>query len=118
MKAKVRSINSPDTEPEDFRPPDPEDVSILIQVFAGPEDDIGEEMFTVQVVTPKALGRWVAQNGPLVGRHYVMVEEWNWPRIRDFLVRAFERQEAPTWDVLGDRLGRIGHWEFEDYAPP
>jgi immunity protein 8 of polymorphic toxin system len=23
--------------------------------------------------------------------------------------------EADTWSELGERLGRLGYWEFEDY---
>jgi hypothetical protein len=25
--------------------------------------------------------------------------------------------EASTWREIGERLGRIAHWEFEDYTP-
>lgn len=28
-----------------------------------------------------------------------------------------EMFEGADWDVVGDKLGRLGKWEFEDYQP-
>jgi Immunity protein 8 len=32
-----------------------------------------------------------------------------------FLRARFEEPEAASWSELGEKLGRIGSWEFEDY---
>jgi hypothetical protein len=118
MKAAIRGMHSPDVHDlESYRPDDPEDVDVFIQVLAGPADGEGEESFNVQVVTPKALRRLAVESGPMIGRHHVIVLEWNWRVVHDFLVRTFEGQDALTWNELAERLGRIGHWEFEDYRP-
>jgi hypothetical protein len=37
MKAAVRRLHSPDADLSTFRPDDPDDVGILVQVIAGPD---------------------------------------------------------------------------------
>lgn len=96
-------------------PLDPSDVGESLMVIVGPVNGPGEESFQLTVWTPRWLQREVDSSGPLVGRHYVIVSSWDWPTIEDFLRRAFEREEADDWAALGERLGRIGFWEFEDY---
>jgi hypothetical protein len=35
--------------------------------------------------------------------------------LRDWLAARVQEVEADTWSEIGERLGRVGHWEFEDY---
>jgi hypothetical protein len=117
VRATVRRFHSPDADLETYVPSDPEDVGLLVQIMAGPEDKPGEESFDVVVCTPRWLYRWVREDGPLVGRHHLVVESWDAARIRLFLTDAVESEEAPTWQELAVKIGRIGKWEFEDYRP-
>lgn len=117
MRAAVKWFHSPDQDLEVFVPEDPGDAGALVQIFAGPQGTQSEESFDVVVCTPRFLNRRVQQSGPLVGRHYLIVEGWDWPMIRAYLTQAVESEEAPTWEDLGIKLGRIGKWEFEDYQP-
>jgi len=75
------------------------------------------ERFDVVVCTPRWLDRWIREDGPLIGRHHLIVERWDAARIRLYLTEAVESEEAPTWPELGVKIGRIGKWEFEDYRP-
>lgn len=117
MRARVRYLHSPDFDLETFTPDDPEDVGLLIQVIAGPADGPGDESFDVVVRTPRYLARETRDRGPLMGRHYLVVDRYDFGQIRRFLIGAVESEEASTWKDLGERLGRIGKWEFEDYVP-
>lgn len=115
MKARVRRFHSPDADLNRYVPDDPEDVGLLVQIMAGPEDSQGEESFDVVVCTPRWLDRWVRADGPLIGRHHLIVERWDPPRVRLHLIEAVESLEAPTWPELAAKIGRVGKWEFEDY---
>ena len=124
MKAKVRRFHSPDVyDLKKYVPEDPEYVGVLIQIMAGPEDGPGEESFDVVVCTPRWLEWWVqhdavpgqTRNDPLVGRHYLVAARWDSARVLQFLTAAVESEEAPRWNDLALRIGRIGRWEFEDY---
>jgi hypothetical protein len=117
MKATVRSMFSPDADLATFSPADPGDVSVLVQVIVGPQGGPGEESLDVFVCTPRWVARRVHEVGPVIGRHHLIVERWDYSAIRTFLRDVIESEEAPSWPELGERLSRIGKWEFEDYQP-
>lgn len=117
MRAAVKRFHSPDADLEAYVPDDAGDVGVLVQVMAGPAHSPGEESFDVVVCTPRWLRRLTEEHGPIVGRHHLVVESWDWPRIRLFLTQEVETHEASTWQDLAAKVGRIGKWEFEDYEP-
>lgn len=117
MRAAIKRFHSPDVDLENYQPDDPFDAGALVQMMVGPAEGIGEESFDVVVCTPRWLSALVRDEGPVVGRHHLVVESWDWPRIRLFLAHEVESHEAPTWQDLAAKLGRIGRWEFEDYRP-
>jgi hypothetical protein len=83
--------------------------------MVGPIGTDGEESFDVVVCTPRWIERWVRENGPLVGRHHLIVEEYDRPRIQLYLTDEVEACEGETWPDVARQIGRIGKWEFEDY---
>lgn len=115
MKTSVRRLHSPDVDLETYVPDDPEDVGVLVQIMAGPAGGPGEESFDVVVCTPRWLERWIREEGPLIGRHHLIIERYDGARVRLYLTEAVESEEAQTWPDLALKLGRIGKWEFEDY---
>ena len=86
-------------------------------MIVGSSDGPGEESFDVQVCTPRWLERWVRENGPRVGRHFLIIEHWHAPAVLSFLKKIVENCSGPTWDVVAEQVSRIGFWEFEDYRP-
>ena len=117
MRAAVRSFHSPDTDLAAYVPADEHEVGLLVEILVGPADGAGEETFTVVVCTPTWLQRLVAEQGPVLGRHYVIVERFMWPSIEGFLTRRVEACTGPDWRAVAEKLAHIGHWEFEDYEP-
>jgi len=87
---------------------------LLVQMMVGPAGQAGEESFEVLVCTPRWLDRRVREDGPLIGRHHLVIERWDAARIQLCLTAAVESEEAPTWPDLATRVGWIGKWEFED----
>ncbi len=117
MNAVVRSITSPDVEIRDDVPEDAGNDGVLLRVLAGPQGSFGEESFDVMVCTPAWLSERVRAEGPLVGRHHLIVEPLDLAVATEFLRRRFEATEAATWPELGEKLARLRQWEFEDYGP-
>ncbi|WP_144311975.1 Imm8 family immunity protein [Actinopolyspora erythraea] len=37
-------------------------------------------------------------------------------RVEYFLEKYVSALEAPTWDRLAEKIGRLGQWEFEWYS--
>lgn len=117
MRAAVRSISSPDVDVRTYQSDDPTDDAVFLTVYAGPAGSIGEESFDLTVCTPLWLSRKASEEGPVLGRHLLIVAQLDMAEVDQFLTRRFESYEAPDWATLADKLGRIGHWEFEDYRP-
>ncbi len=117
MKPTVRSLHSPDADLETYVPEDPRDVGVLVQIFAGPDGEPGEDTFNVVVCTPRWLERWISDKGIIAGRHYLIIDKWDFPRVSQYLTNAVESEEGRDWEELGQRIGRLGKWEFEDYRP-
>jgi hypothetical protein len=116
MRAVVKSLD-PEPDPSTLGA-DPAEFSLLARMIVGPPDTPGEESFDVTVCSPE----WLAQACRRVGgiyntRHHLVVN------VDDFDKRALERWlaarvqevEAESWAEIGERLGRLGYWEFEDY---
>lgn len=116
VRAKVVAFTSPKIGPEKYHPINPKKVSKVVRMVVEGVDGSGQESLDVTVCTPSALFRH-KRTAPLIGRHLLIVERWDWPQIRDFLTNAVEAEVAPSWEGLRDRIGRIGKWEYEDFTP-
>lgn len=82
----------------------------------GPADDPGEESFDITVCSPEWLAR-AADGSFYDARHHVVVNPDAFDRnaLRSWLARRVESVQADSWREVAERLGRLGHWEFEDY---
>lgn len=115
MKAIVRSIYSTDVDVDSYVPAVPEVDGIWVRFIIGPVVGPGEESFDVLICTPLWLKRVVEREGPQFGRHRLIVDPLDLPGAITFLKERFEDIEAENWSELGEKLGRLGYWEFEDY---
>ena len=115
MKAVVRSVSSADIDVDGYVPENPELDGVWIRLLIGPADGPGEESFDVLVCTPLWLRDVVAKEGPQIGSHHLIVDPLDLKVAKDFLLRQVEAVEADDWPTLGEKLGRLGYWEFEDY---
>ena len=98
---------------------DPEEFSLLARMIVGPADDPGEESFDITVCTPQWLAEQCrAQGGFYDPRHHLVVtlETFDQRALRAWLEARVRAVDAPTWHEVGERLGRLGYWEFEDYT--
>ena len=118
MRAVIKSFEGLGREePETYLSPDPSDDSFWLRMLVGAADSPGKESFDVLVCTPAWLARTVAEEGPQIGRHRLIVQSLDLGKVEEFLRRQIERLEAPTWDELAAKIARLGYWEFEDYQP-
>lgn len=117
MKAVLKELYSIDiTQPlKDYSPPINNNFGIWIRLIVGEEKMGGEESFDVMLCTPQ----WLIENHQLsdiiIGRHYLIVFEYNYSRIYNKLKELIENIDSKNWDDIGTKVGRIGKWEFEDY---
>ena len=116
MQAQLRRLHSPDViELTTFRPEESDCFGFLLQVLAGPRGAEGEESFDVLVCTPEWLKRGHKSTDFIIGRHYLIVFEYDYDRLFKYLDEYCSRCHGETWQEIAGQLGRLGKWEFEDY---
>jgi hypothetical protein len=118
VRAELKSLDF-DPDPATLSG-DPAEFSFVAHLIVGPANGSGEESFEITVCTPQ----WLAQACNRVGgiynpRHHLVVtlEDFDKRALRAWLAARVREVEADTWGQIGNRLSRLGYWEFEDYRP-
>lgn len=118
MRAVLKGLSF-DPDPSDLSD-DPADFVLLARMIVGPPDSPGEESFDVTVCTPEWLARACRQaDGIFDARHHIVVslDEFDQRALRSWLAARVQAIDADSWSDIGEKLGRLGLWEFEDYRP-
>lgn len=116
MRAKIKRWHSPDVDLANFWPEDSECFGFLLQFFAGPENEVGDDSFSITVCT----ARWLEHKKPaaiLFGANHLLVAEYDLAVIETFLQHFCERCSGDTWPEVALKISRVACWEFEDYRP-
>jgi Immunity protein 8 len=118
MKPVIRRLHSPDIHDLENWTPEPgseHKFGFLLQVLVGPSDGPGEESFDVVVCTPDWLHAKYPQDAVLSGRDHLIVFEYDFARLRDYIASFAESCGGSSWEDIALKLSRLGHWEFDDY---
>ncbi len=118
MTAELKRLHSPDVyDLKGFVPEIGDNFGFLLQAMIGPRGMEGEESFDMQVCTPRWLSEHHDRSDILIGRHHLIVFEYDYDRLVDLIAKLCGECSGETWQEIALRLGRIGKWEFEDYRP-
>jgi len=117
VRATIRSLMSLDADDLDGWVPESEAWALGLQILAGPDDGPGEESFDLTVCSLAWLTERVRRDGVYDGRHHLIVEWYDWPKIRALVERRVQQCDGATWRDVAEKLARFGYWEFEDYQP-
>lgn len=118
MKCKLISLYSPDAENVDLSAwiPEVEDCfGILVQMFVGADTLGNEESFDFILCTPKWLADKYKDREITVLRHHIMVHRYDYDVLYSRLTKLISTIDATSWNDVADKIGRVAHWEFEDY---
>lgn len=116
MKAAIRTLMSLDVDDLDGWSPERDDWALGVRILAGPDDGPGEESFDLTVCSVSWLAERVRRDRFVDGRHYLIVERYNWPRIATYLRRRVSECDGRDWSEVAAQMGRFAYWEFEDYV--
>jgi hypothetical protein len=118
MKAEIKDIHSPDIpNPSTYKPANPDNFGFLIQLFIGPKDGDGSESFDIIICTPQWLSERYNKQDIIMGRHHLIVFEYNYERIIQRINKYLQHCKGETWQQVAEKVARLGLWEFEDYVP-
>jgi len=113
---EMKHILSPDVDDlETYCPEDAESFGFLLQLIIGPKNQKGEESFDVMVCTPKWLSQHFGKDEIILGRHYLILFEYNYQRLINHINKYLQQCSGETWHEVAVKVGKLGLWEFEDY---
>lgn len=138
MRAEVHLFDSIDIWDLDVdRPPDPRSSLFQLHVTVGPVGTPDGDLFQLVVCSADRFSVSVgAQTAAVPAKNemvfvdraawwsycdmtgYLIVEHYDWPLIRDFIVASFEAIEGANWREVAEALSRVAGWEFESYNTP
>jgi immunity protein 8 of polymorphic toxin system len=117
MKAKLKTIYNPNIgDLANYCPKMSENFCILFRAMVGPQGELAEESFDIQVCTPLWFLSTLKQNDVIPGKHFFIILEYNFERIYSKIKQLIEAYSADNWNELAEKIARIGYWEFEDYV--
>lgn len=105
-----------DGDPTTYVPDDPERFVVRVELTAGSADSPGGDLFFFEVCNPAWLLDRVQQEGPMSGRHLVVVEHFNWEAVKTYFHRLLTRIWGENWNEVAEKIARYGLWEYEDYT--
>ena len=119
MNAELKELYSLDVECalEEFVPEQADYFELTLRAMFGPSGKEASESFQIQVCTPKWLQARCDGGDIVDGRHTLIVGEFNFARIHDYLSSLGRRCSGSNWSEVAQKLSRYGLWEFEDYRP-
>lgn len=116
MRAELKNIHCPTVNDlRYYKPDDPDIFCLLLQIFVGIPGGRGEESFDIEVCTPQWLISNYKKDEIIIGRHLLIVFEFDFERISGKIRQFVDCCCGETWYEIAQKIGRIGYWEFEDY---
>ena len=117
MNAELKRLHSPDIyDLENYQPEDQGMFGFLLQAIVGPEGKDGEESFEIEVCTPRWLEETCGIDKVVIGRHHLIVREYNYQRIVVAIKDFLQDCSGENWNEVAEKVSRLGRWEFEDYT--
>ena len=78
---------------------------------------MAENSFQLTICTPQWLIENYAADDIVVGKDLLIVFDYNYPRIVQWLNRNIERCTGETWEEIAQKIKYIASWEFDAYQP-
>lgn len=115
VHAMLKSLDL-DPEPSEL-PADPASFCTHATMYVGPPDSPGRETFQLTVCSAEWIAAQTREVGILDAHHHLIVDfdSFDQRRLRTWLEKRVSSLSGASWSDVGEKLGRLGHWEFEDY---
>lgn len=117
MQSEIKDIIYPvipGFDPTKWRPDNPKQVYIPLELSIGEIGKEGTDLFQLVVATPEAIqGRPERRRDKLL-----VVQTYDWQEVRATLEQWVTECEKPSWEATVNCLRRRFEWEFDGMARP
>ena len=117
ITAKLKRLFNPGIADLDAYSPESEDhFSISVWLDVSEEGSEAADMFVLTVCSASWLAKRCKAEGPIWGRHHLIVARFDMKVIREMLEVTLAACTGDTWPEVASKVGRIAASEFEDYS--
>ncbi len=100
---------------EEYKPADPNNFMVMVEVGIGEFGKDGSDSYTVNVCTPQWLSEDLQRNGkPLFVKGMLLVECYQAKVIKERIAEIICSTTGKDWDEYNSKITRYFNWEFED----
>lgn len=96
-------------------PADPEKFGLSIRLEVGLVGSSATDLFDLFVCTPYWIQEQLAQEGPVWGRHILLIPRYDYDLVLQAVTRRMDACQGKDWAEVANKLSRFMAWEFEDY---
>lgn len=90
-----------------------QDFWIVVEIGIGPRNEIGDELFTVNVASVKRLQKSIESNGIEIGRGLLIMDDFNINLVERTMEQLLRSCERPSWNEVVLAFCRYAFWEYE-----
>jgi hypothetical protein len=115
MRAELKDIDSPDIDLKNYEPNVPNNFCFLLELMIGLEGEDKSDIFSISVCTPDWLNTYYNENDIIIGKHLLIVFNYNLDKIKEKISKYCERCVGDSWEEIVIKLKEIASWEFDNY---
>lgn len=115
MRAVIKSYHSPDVIDLDNYLPDNDAFCVLLELYIGTDEEIGEEQFMIKVCTPQWFVEHYKENDMIFCHGVMIVFKFDFELIMKRINHFVNTKEGDTWSEIATEISRYFIWEFEGY---
>lgn len=101
-----------------WEPRDLASVYFPLELTIGIQQQMGGDLFQIQVATPEAIRTHLEEEFCFPARHMLIVMSYDWQRISRKVVELVDKCEGDEWHEIARQLSKNFYWEFEGYSRP
>lgn len=106
MKSQIRSFHAVEVHDlQAFQPAPAEPFGFLLQVFIGPEDEPGEEMFTMIVCNAAWMVETTEKYEQITLEHVILMPVFDYQEL-ERMVKVLFTRSGKTWDEIVQKISR------------
>ena len=117
MKAELKEILTVEHNNIDRAIGPTSEMPLFLRMMIGPKNAEGASSFDIQIVSTNWIKKELDRYPLLMGRHYIIMDNWNYDVLFDYINKYLEKCTGKDWSEVAEKVSRLGLSEFEDYTP-
>lgn len=91
-----------------------DDFLITVEADIGPENEMGAETFTFNVISPKRLSHMGMEGEIQLGRGLLIMNDYNYEQVKQRIATLLKGCARDTWREVSMMVAKYARWEYDE----